>query len=106
MNLPLPERGCHHVYVFMFSRSRTSLMTLNWALTDGLLIVAPWPSRAAMTSRASSYFPFRMRRRGEEGEEGAERVNAEGEEYLEGQGESPSYGAFGEREAEGEPVGD
>lgn len=44
-------------------------------------------------------FPLSDEETGGVREERAERVNAEGEEYLEGQGESPSYGAFGEREA-------
>lgn len=45
-------------------------MILNWALTDGEVTVAPLPSSAAMTSRASSYLPFRMSRRGESGRNG------------------------------------
>jgi hypothetical protein len=45
-------------------------MTLNSAWTDGDSGVAPWPSSAARTSRASSYLPLRMRRRGLSGRNG------------------------------------
>ena len=45
-------------------------MTLNWVRTVGDEAVAPWPSRAAITSYASSYLPFRINRRGESGKKG------------------------------------
>lgn len=45
-------------------------MTLNWALTDGEWTVAPWPCKAAMTSAASSYLPFRMSSLGLSGKKG------------------------------------
>lgn len=45
-------------------------MTEYCALTDGESGVAPFPSRAASTSNASSCLSFRMRRRGESGRNG------------------------------------
>ena len=67
---PRPVRSCHQEYVFMCSRSRMSLITLNWVLTSGESTLTPWPSSAAITSRASSYLPLRMSSRGESGRKG------------------------------------
>lgn len=67
---PRPVRSCHQVYWRAVSRSRTSLMMLNCVRTDADSGVAPFPSSAARTSRASSYFPLRIKRRGESGRKG------------------------------------
>lgn len=54
----------------MCSVSRMDLMISYCARITGESGVAPLPSRAARTSRASSLLPFRTRRRGESGRKG------------------------------------
>lgn len=122
---PLPVSSCHQVYVSPRSLSMMSLIMAYWVRTEGLSTVAPWPSRAARISSASSCRSFRISRRGESGRKGhikqmrmektaslvsrAQRSHGRTGDaltYLEGQGESPTDASGGEGEAESQPVGD